>query len=644
MNAAGPGMFRSQSLKNYTLTMDWQATRQLAFNLAHNYQDTAATVNLMTGAEPTLRGDPNRTLGVGGVANPYAGRLYFDGNWRRDTHSGDSRETRLSASYSLDTKSKWFGRHRLAAMVSRSEQFDVRANSWLALAGRPFNAVGNNVNNRITVRNYITEGSFATYRVGDWRSLPTEVNFGGRSYGLVFANEVAGANNSGGEQESNSGLVVVQSHWLSDKLVTTFGYREDRVDVYELGYYTDPVVGDLVDRDRSKATVTSATGCTEATGAVYHVFNWLSLIANRSSNQGVPSFVRKVFPDGNLAPSSKGEGEDYGLGFDLLGGRLNAKAVYFTSSEKGRVNTPGFGGAAARNTRVMDALAGALVGTGLPIPASQWDTLYRTYTPPASAVTSDFDSEGYEARLTANLTGNWRLIANYSYTDSGRTHLAEELVAWYGLKKADGVRLVQGVTQNASGQFVVDPNAYAAGGTIAKWIELGALNPAANLGTLTTANGLTIAQEIFNLTDALNQDKEEQEKRWGLRPHKISLFTAYDFKEGIAKGFTIGGGWRWRSANVIGTDSKGSEITGRVITAADLMMAYTRKFNRLPGRVRFQLNVSNLLEQDDIIPVRLSTAANVPDGFQLPGGRGVAYSRYDLVAPREIRFTTTWSY
>jgi hypothetical protein len=28
----------------------------------------------------------------------------------------------------------------------------------------------------------------------------------------------------------------------------------------------------------------------------------------------------------------------------------------------------------------------------------------------------------------------------------------------------------------------------------------------------------------------------------------------------------------------------------------------------------------------------------------LPGGRGLAYSRYDLVAPREFRFTTTWSY
>ena len=265
--------------------------------------------------------------------------------------------------------------------------------------------------------------------MGDWRSLPTSITFAGRDYGLAFANEVAGANNSGGEQESKSMLGVVQSHFWDGKLVTTFGYREGQIDVIELGYYTDPVIGEIADRDRSKSTVTSATGHSEAAGAVFHVFDWLSLVANRSSNQGVPSFVRKVFPDGNLAPSSKGEGADYGLGFDLLGGRLNAKAVYFTSSEKGRIYTTGFGGADARNNRVMDALAGALVGSGLPIAQSQWDPIYKTYTPPASATSSDFESQGYEARLTANLTRNWRLVANYSYTDSGRTHLAEEMVA-----------------------------------------------------------------------------------------------------------------------------------------------------------------------------------------------------------------------
>ena len=74
------------------------------------------------------------------------------------------------------------------------------------------------------------------------------------------------------------------------------------------------------------------------------------------------------------------------------------------------------------------------------------------------------------------------------------------------------------------------------------------------------------------------------------------------------------------------------------------MMAYTTKIKRLPGRVRFQVNVANLFDETDIIPVRLAVGAGAPDGFELPGGRGRAYSRYDLVAPREWRFTTTYSF
>ena len=99
------------------------------------------------------------------------GRLYFDGTWTRDVHYGDSRETRFSASYTLDTKSKWLGLHRLAASVSRTVVNDRRANSWLVLAGRPYSTDPSNANNRVIVRNYLTEGNYDTYRAGDWRSL-----------------------------------------------------------------------------------------------------------------------------------------------------------------------------------------------------------------------------------------------------------------------------------------------------------------------------------------------------------------------------------------------------------------------------------------------------------------------------------------
>ena len=51
-------------------------------------------------------------------------------------------------------------------MISRTNILDHRANSWLVLAGRPFNAMASNANNRINVRNYLTEGDHGTYRAG----------------------------------------------------------------------------------------------------------------------------------------------------------------------------------------------------------------------------------------------------------------------------------------------------------------------------------------------------------------------------------------------------------------------------------------------------------------------------------------------
>lgn len=645
LNASGSGMFREQSLHNYTFTVDWQATRNLAFNIGHNYQETDATVYLMTGAEPVLRGDPNRTLGLGGPANPYAGRLYFNGAWRRDVHYGDYKETRFSTSYSFDTKSKWFGRHRIATLLSRTDQLDSRAISWLALAGRPFNANPSHANNRITVRNYLTEGDYSTYRAGDWRDLPSTIAFNGQEYGTVFANMPAGDTNSGAMQTADSGLAVLQSHWLDNRLVTTFGIRKDELKITQFGYINDPLIGDVVDPNPANGKVTDSEGKTHTAGAVYHVSDWLSLIANRSTNIGLPSFVKTVFPEGNLPPPSEGKGEDYGIGLDLLDGRISSRIVYFRSSEKGRIDSPGFGGASNRNRRVMDALGGVLATPGGPISAGEWEAIYDEYTPPASAVSSDFESEGYEARITANLTSNWRLVANYSYTDSGRTNLAGEMVQWYGLKPGTDTPLVLGVTQNSDGLFVADPSAYEAGGTVAKWLELAAMHSDTNPSLLTTnASGVTLAEEIFNLVDTLNDDKEQQEKRWGVRPHKISMFTAYDFKTGPLRGFTIGGGWRWRSANIIGSDANGNEITGRAITSTDLMLGYTRKFRALPGRVRFQINIYNVLDKTDFIPTRLSRSDVAPNGFEIPGGRGTAYSRYDLVAPRNIRFTTTYSF
>jgi hypothetical protein len=642
LNAFGPAAFRSQRLKNYTIFMDWEPSGgHLAFNLAHNYQASAATVYSQTMESPRLQGEANRTLGVDGPPNPWAGRLYFNNNWQRQVHGKDFRETRLSASYFLDTAPKWLGQHRLATLLSRSTLLDTSQVAELVLAGHPFETLPSGVNNRISIRNYITEGNYSTYRVGDWRSLPSAVTFQGRSYPVVFANNPVGVvNNAGGYQDLRSGLAVLHSQFAGGKLVTTIGYRHDRIGGVDLGYDADPIMGNIINRNRARGTsVPTTTARTGTTGVVYHVWAWLSLLANRSSNRGTRDLSVKVFP--YEGPGlTHGRGEDYGFGFEFLDGRLNAKVVRFTlSSDTGTGSTPTSVEPAGLNTRVMDAFAGVLVGGNRPYSAAQWDSIYRTYTVGGQFVTNDFDATGYEAQVTANLTPQWRLVANYSYTNAGRTNWGGNYIAWYGLKTDSSGRVLSGVTQDASGRFMLDPGSFQTGGAVARWIELGAQAPAANPSVLTTASSQTVAQEVLSLVNSLNDEKERNEEQPSKqRPHKLSMFTAYDFKEGRLRGFTLGGGWRWRSANIIGTDSRGREVTGRVVTSADLMLAYQWK----PGRVRFQINIFNLFNHTPILPVSYAMSDSAPDGFIVPGGRGIAYRRYDLTPPREIRCTTTY--
>ena len=413
-------------LYNYTVMVDWQPIRSLVVNLAQNYQQTTLSSRVLVGADPVIRGEPNRTLGLGGPANPSAGKLYVDGNWRGDIHYGDYRELRLSASYTYDTKRPWLGRHHLAGSWSKAAQTDINELSWLSLVGSPFNAVASNANNRIAVRNYFTEGDHGTYRAGDWRALPAKFNFGGRSFDLAFANDAAGANNSGMRQDTDSLLGVLQSYFWRDKLVATAGYRVDRVAVTQFGYYVNPVVGDHFDRDPAKATVTHVTARTQSVGAVYHVAHWLSLIGNKAANVGVPPLARTVFPLGNLAPLSDGKGEDYGIGLALFEGRVSARFVYFTASEQGRITSAGLGGAPGRNTRVMDAFAAVLAGPGRPISASDWARFTRPIprrrTP--SRPTLFRRLRGTHHAISPR---NWRLVFNYSYTDSGRTNFATEM-------------------------------------------------------------------------------------------------------------------------------------------------------------------------------------------------------------------------
>ena len=643
LNSGGEGMFRSQDLENYAFTFDWRVTDDLNLNFAHGYQDTSLRNPALTGGEPSLRGEANRTLGVNGPANPYAGRLYLEGQWRDFDHGASVEETRISLSYDLEfERFKWIGSHRIAGMYSKSEEMDRFVGKRLVVLGAPFNNDPVNQANRITTRVYLDESDPRGFIATDWRAVPSTLRLGNQSYNVGWVNENAGTQHAMTTQDLETRLLVLQSYFLDRRLVTVFGYREDEADIISFGHTKDPVTREDV-IDPTKQSGDSFAGITRTQGVVYHLMNWVSLTANWSTNIGVPTFQNRLLPDGRIPEPTKGESRDYGLSFDLLDRRLSIRAVYYETQELGQTRSGGIDSAFnQRNIRVADALGTALVGAGRPYTAAQWETIRTSLTPAANASAFDTDSEGYELSIVANPTQNWRIMANYSYTDRIRSNTAaRDALPWYGFTEANGL-LVEGVTQNSNGSYSVNASAFVPDATVARWIALGGQHPDANPSVLMTSSGITVAEEILNLTRFLNEDRQAEEQRWGLRPHKVSMFTSYDFTQGRLKGFTLGGGYRWQGANIIGEDSDGEEIRGRILSNADLMLRYRHKVDawRFKGTMTYQLNVTNLMDRDGIMPQRFSSTSD----FMIPGDRGVGYSRFDFIDPRSIRLTASFSF
>jgi len=268
-------------------------------------------------------------------------------------------------------------------------------------------------------------------------------------------------------------------------------------------------------------------------------------------------------------------------------------------------------------------------------------------------------SSGYELRLTTNLTDNWRLSLNASKTDRIVSNSFGKTIPFVGFIVGDDNRALQGVTLAGTIQdpenpddpeatinhYEIDPAAYTSDGVISKYLAYESQLPEGQTFDTITDNGTrSFAQSLFEAVDEFNGDIEVFEKRWGLRPWRVNVFTTYDFNEGKLKGWSVGGGFRWSEANIIGEEN-GVEFPGQELAVGDFLLRYRTArgaFFGGDGRWTFQLNINNVFDNRKIIASRLSIDGN--RDWQVPGGRGIAYARFDLPTPRAYRITVTYDF
>lgn len=576
-------------------------TPDLSIEIAANYQHKDH--DHMAGRGYSLQVDTNETL-PNGEPNPNAGRAFVEGfpglSWAEDR----AKNVRASAAYELDLGR--LGNHKIAALYQKDWIWGKSGQMRPQILVNPPNtSQPSNGQNRILFRTYVDlDGPAKNITAGDWRRFDLS-NIPNPDTGEImqaeFINYIRGVSDNRFERDSAIG--VLQSSFWEDRLVTVVGYRTDWQDSwlspfgvrgepfppFDLGNFEAIQSDTPVDHRANNLTYSG----------LFRVVDWLALTYNRAENSALPDERAAVVgPDGNQRPPApRGTTQDWGFKVNL-GHRLSLHALYFeTTAEKDTANVN------ANIERRYPIIWQALDDAGIPAPdggsALEVPSLFNRYT-------FDSSSHGYEVELVANPTDNWRIFLNYSYMVLERTRIGLEGRAY--LEKYRDYW-----TEDDRGRILTD-------GT-------GALAPQAMDGDDVVE---TVAEEIAAIDQEIHDFYviTDGEQPRGQNKHRFNLRTNYTFGSGMLDGFSVGGGLRYRSGAIIAyqVEDTGSGVVtdvqrGRENILVDLQLRYQGKSFELGGREidwSVQLNVDNVLDETDILPLRAVDGEVVSYRFQPP--------------------------
>ncbi|MBM3851765.1 MAG: hypothetical protein FJ399_01270, partial [Verrucomicrobia bacterium] len=597
----GPGGVRHQTFSTRQLTVQQRLPGSLVLELAYFHNRTDVEANGMATGGANLRADPNLTLprpdgAAGTVPNPFAGRLYFESNWFKDWIVTDNRIYRLSAAWETGRANRWYGRHRFAGLLENSLQNRLRRWRDETLVDDNNVPITNAANaegdqNKVTRRNYVTEGAYQTYYASD-PSLPlAPFTWNGRRYHATYASRSRA--NTETVKDITSYMFASQSFWWKERLVTTLGARRDAI---KFRNAQEARVLDPNDpRIRSGQLVLSEwyfdgtyvrhqySPTTFTAGAVLHATKRLSAFYNLSRNNGQPRFDRSVLPTGDVPEPTEGRGRDFGLMIDFLGDdRLFLRTTWFQTEQLN--DSPILPGSNALGVDNLATMLNNLLSAGK-ITQADYNRQAITWT----SATIDVFTKGIEIELVANPTRNLTLRAAYSHSERRRQNFFTEVFEFFDSR-------------------------------VPAWRQLLASHPA-ELAAFETA--------VRDLYSELAFQVDRQNSPFGSRPHKLNGTARYRFSEGRLRGLFLGGSVRYNGPNFLSWDrATGHVYWGNETVLGDAFAGYRFRLPRAKLNATLQLNVRNLTD---------SYRANV--GRYNDNYTGVR--RIYFNEPRSYRLTTT---
>ena len=660
----GPSAERDLTYKTWSAFIEQKVTRDIHLELAYNhyerdwYASNFGNEAQMKGEASTFfyRNAPDGDIADGAsvvdtVPHDFGGLYYYEDDARNEVRYGDFDSLRLTASYELDTER--LGTHRFAAMVSTEEStagVNVKRAAVLTNPDGTLIANPEHGRNRVFLRHYITnESDPADFRNADMNTFPSSFTdpFTGHTYQTGFAN----ITDRFSESSVDSKLIAMQNYFLNNRLVTTFGYRRDDANTKAFGtsvigddglptgeVYRDALNNKIYNREDVTRDVDQESS-TRTFGVVYHLNNYLSLTFNDSENNGPPyggwgapnttesidlTTLRGTQDFEPWAPT--GSGRDYGLKLNLLNGKVFLTANYFETSGTGALTwrdtgldnrfaeivrslygdqpfneTPGAGQIGLLqfdgNGNIVEDADGVPIYEAIPalIPEAMPRPNFRTQD-------DDFESEGYELNMTANLSENLTMRMGYSYS-TRRVFDRWAMVRAFSDKMREW--LYSGRDFDAS---LLDRLPMR---------RVNSFDETEGTGSIvqdSSGRYYLFANDVldFNVDQWVENDLENAQEGFGQRKHKANIWARYRFTEGALKGFEVAGGLRYQSGAEIGYfqfyDENGNLQKDRDIiqesgsrTFNDLALVYKTQANWLRdgATMRLQLNVKNVFNDND---------------------------------------------
>ena len=670
---------------------------------AKRYKRTPIGDTGNSGQSGLFQVDPNERL-LDGSRNPFFGRPFIAASepvYRENPALWDT--TRAQLAYQLDlTKERSWLRHLGSHQASGYAEFKYRVSrtyryrdavvddhAWIApgtlrgsegstLLGAPGAATI-----RAYLRYYVGDanGTNADYAPHDFKYGPATYvwgtytivgglpapNSGVFHYEPVVMGQASAVDGTGGaanvKQIIRTRGAVLQSHFLADKVVTTFGVRRDQtfakdgstpqaltpdgmgfnyesIDHWAVGDYqtnSGPTkTGGAVVRPFRDLGIISQ-GVADPNAAVRflaHTLRGLAFTYNKSDSFTPSTPAKNLFLQ--RLPNPSGTGKDYGLWLDLLDGRLVVRLNRYENKQlnarDGDANT-----IAQRVTRIDGLLA--VDPWALYSRATDWvkavnptwssqqvetevirqtglsGALYNAYQELPTAATNDVTAKGTELEINFNLNRYWTVAIAGAETRSINTNISSAMTRWIAQRMP-----IWTTIRDQRDNLLWWTKSYGGSSWAANYFAVNVETPS-----------LVILEQE-------GKSKPTISRYSGKFSTNLRLGALTD--QPVLKRFNVGGAVRWQDRSAIGYYGKQTlpavirsldvnrPIWGRPQYYFDAFVGYKTTVFRDKVGATFRLNVRNLQEGGHLEPI-----GAFPDG--------TAHS-FRIVDPRQFILQATF--